>query len=187
VAASTPDCSSASSAGGDDGFGKPARGELAFELEAAVLAPGEQLDGGPLARGLVAASGSKLERRTLLLDTAQAPRPAPYSATTRRGLASRWCRDSLCSSRKSRAFSLPWPMRSPSKLYHAPDFSMMFCLTPRSTISLRADAGAVQDSNSAVLNGARPCSDDLHARLAADDLFALLDRADAADVEPDEA
>ena len=34
---------------------------------------------------------------------------------------------SLFATRNSRAFSLPWPMRSPLKLYQAPDFSMMFC------------------------------------------------------------
>jgi hypothetical protein len=85
------------------------------------------------------------------------------------------------------AFSRPWPMRWPSKENQAPDFSTMPALTPRSTSSPSlGDALAVHDVELDLAERRRDLVlDDLHAGLVADDLVALLDRADAADVEAD--
>ncbi len=92
-----------------------------------------------------------------------------------------------CRFRNSLAFSRPWPRRWLSKENQAPDFSTMPALDAEiDQLADLGDALAVHDVELDLLERRRDLVlDDLDAGLVADHLVALLDRADAADVEAD--
>src|SRR5882672_8186977 len=105
------------------------RRELAAQLCAAVLPPREQAQ-GPLAK------------RGLLLHTSAITGASTSGLLTpsfSRIFASISAASSGFSLRKSRALSLPWPMRSFLYWYQAPDLSTTPQLTPSSRISPSSD------------------------------------------------
>src|SRR6267154_3774643 len=110
-------------------LGSRMRGELAAKLGPAVLAPREQPQ-GPLAK------------RGLLLHTSAITGASTSGLLTpsfSRIFASISAASSGFSLRKSRALSLPWPMRSFLYWYQAPDLSTTPQLTPSSRISPSSD------------------------------------------------
>src|SRR5882762_6461566 len=110
-------------------LGTGVRPELPSELGAAVLPPREQPQ-GPLA-----------QRRLLFHTSAVTGTNASGFLTPSfsRILASISAASSGFSFRKSRALSLPWPMRSFLYWYQAPDLSTTPQLTPSSRISPSRD------------------------------------------------
>src|SRR5512139_457550 len=187
VATSRPDCSSASSAGAMTASGNPRVASLRSSSRRLCSRRASSSTAVRLQAASSAASGSSLEGRTLLLD-------GRGRLDRRHLLRQKLGADSLLDGGRdvlvleqevARVFlaladalaleAVPGARLLDDVLLHAEIDDFAFA----------RNAGAVQDLELRRLERRRDLVlDDLHARLAADDLFALLDRADAPDVEP---
>src|SRR3989442_12273167 len=100
---------------------------------------------------LRAASAARTPSALAPLPPSAAPERSPSFSRT---LASICAATSGCSRRKSRAFSRPWPMRSPPKAYQAPVFSTIPCSDAMSISSPSLEMPVpYRMSNSASRNG----------------------------------